>query len=97
MKTGNQLKDEALDSHEQTKAFYILSARWGAVKIAKRKGFVTINEVRKHYPPPPDLHPSVMGAVLRGALFVHTGKYTRAQHPASHARMVGIYKLKEQS
>lgn len=95
MKTAKQLRDQALDWHEVTKQAYLQRARWGAMKIAKRKGFVTINEVRAKYPPPDDLHPSVMGAVFRAPEFIHTGTYTRAAHPASHARMIGIYKLKE--
>jgi hypothetical protein len=88
-------KDMALLLHESGKSDYIIKARQAAVKVAKKKGFVSINEVRRDCPPPDKYHPSVMGAILRGSVFEHTGQYIKAAHPASHARIVGVYKLRD--
>jgi hypothetical protein len=88
-------RDQALDWHEVSKQAYLKNARWGAMKIAQKKGVVSVNEVRIRHPLPEDMHPSVMGAVFRDPQFEHTGTYTRATHPASHARLIGIYKLRK--
>lgn len=93
--TAEEARDIILWRHEQTKKHYIYAARGLAVRICRERGEVTINDIREKLPPPEDMHPSVLGAVLRDKRFIHTGRYTSAKHTASHARKVGIYKLKE--
>lgn len=94
--TAEEMRDIMLLRHEQTKKHYIYAARGLAVRICRERGEVTINDIRQQLPPPEDMHPSVLGAVLRDRRFIHTGRYTSAKHTASHARKVGIYQLKEQ-
>ena len=94
MLTAEELRDVILWQHEKTKKDYLWVARKMAAKIAHEKGEVTINDVRKAVPPPVDMHPSVLGAVFRNKMFEHTGRYTTADHLASHARKVGIYKIR---
>jgi hypothetical protein len=45
-------------------------------------------------PPPADVHPSVMGPVFRGGLFVQTG-WKASMRPSAHARVIRTYRLKE--
>jgi hypothetical protein len=92
--SATEARDFVMLQHERTKAAYLYLARRLAVKIAHETGQVTINEVRKQLPPPDGMHPSVLGAVFRNKMFEHTGRYTTADHVASHARKVGIYKVK---
>jgi hypothetical protein len=56
---------------------------------------VTINDVRKFIELPDDYHPNTWGAVLRGDAFEPIG-FCQATHPSAHARVVRVYKLKEQ-
>ena len=45
-------------------------------------------------PPPADVHPSVMGPIFRGGLFVRVG-YRASSRPSAHARVISTYRLKE--
>jgi len=92
--TAEQARDVVMYHHEQTKQRYLYTARGIAERICRQYGEVTINDVRQALPPPEYMHPSVLGAVLRDKRFVHTGRYTTAKHTASHARKIGVYKLK---
>jgi hypothetical protein len=89
--TGQQLKEQALDNHEDTKSQYIQHARSFARQHSKEQGQVCINDIRKSVPVPEDMHPSVMGAVFRGEMWEAIG-YTTAEHPGAHRRVIKIYK-----
>lgn len=95
MYTAEQARDMIMLEHERVKAGYLWAARTIAARICKQKGEVTINDIRDQLPPPESMHPSVLGAVFRNKQFKHTGRYTTAKHVSSHARKVGIYKLRE--
>lgn len=95
--TATEARDYELLRHEQNKVAFLYLARKAAVKIARQKGEVDINDVRRAVPLPDAMHPSVMGAVFRTREFKHTGRYTTATHAASHARKVGVYELREVS
>jgi hypothetical protein len=75
---------------------WIAKARGTAIAIARRAGHVTINDVRKFIELPDDYHPNTWGAVLRGDAFEPIG-FCQATHPSAHARVVRVYKLKEQA
>ena len=93
--TATEARDYELLQHEKHKAAFLYLARNAAIKIARQKGVVDINDVRAAVPLPDSMHPSVMGAVFRSKQFKHTGRYVMAQHTASHARKVGVYELTE--
>jgi hypothetical protein len=42
------------------------------------------------------MHPSVLGAVFKTKQFEACG-YTEATHPQAHARVIRVYKLKEET
>lgn len=98
---GEQLRDEALEGFEQRESRWLARARARMVELVweRRKLFgglanVSSDDVWKFCPPPADCHPSVMGPVFRGGLFVKVG-YRASKRPSAHARMISIYILKE--
>ncbi len=93
---GRDLRDAGIARVSIGREEWIAKARSTAVAIARRAGQVTINDVRKFIELPDDYHPNTWGAVLRGDAFEPIG-FCQATHPSAHARVVRIYKLKEQS
>lgn len=96
MTTGRQLRDKALAFLEDKRHEWISRARLEAIFIAKKKGSVTINDVRGAIQMPEDFHPNTWGAVLKSKDFEAIG-FAQAIHPAAHARVVRVFKLREQA
>ena len=94
--TGRELRDQQLALFSTSHSELLDRCRALAVVIARRQGFVSINEIRAGINLPPDVHPSVLGAVFRCSLFRAIG-YVEALHPAAHARVIRVYALKETS
>lgn len=94
--TGRELRDQQLALFNTSRAELLERCRALAIVIARRQGFVSINEIRANIQLPPDVHPSVLGAVFRCSLFRAIG-YIEALHPAAHARVIRVYALKETS
>lgn len=93
---GRDLRNAGIARVSIGREEWIAKARSTAVAIAQRAGQVTINDVRKFIELPDDYHPNTWGAVLRGDAFEPIG-FCQATHPSAHARVVRIYKLKEQA
>ncbi len=93
---GRDLRDAGIARVSIGREEWIAKARSTAVGIARRAGQVTINDVRKFIELPDDYHPNTWGAVLRGDAFEPIG-FCQATHPSAHARVVRVYKLKEQA
>ena len=93
---GRDLRDAGVARVSIGREEWIAKARSTAVAIAQRAGQVTINDVRKFIELPDDYHPNTWGAVLRGDAFEPIG-FCQATHPSAHARVVRVYKLKEQA
>jgi len=93
---GRDLRDAGIARVSIGREEWIAKARSTAVAIARRAGQVTINDVRKFIKLPDDYHPNTWGAVLRGDAFEPIG-FCQATHPSAHARVVRVYKLKEQA
>ena len=93
---GHDLRDAGIARVSIGREEWIAKARSTAVAIAQRAGQVTINDVRKFIELPDDYHPNTWGAVLRGDAFEPIG-FCQATHPSAHARVVRVYKLKEQA
>lgn len=91
---GRNMRDEALKMIETTRHAWLASARKEAIKIARRRGRVTINDVRAKITLPEGLHHNSWGAVLKCKELKAVG-YDQAQHPAAHARVVRVYQLAE--
>ena len=93
---GRDLRDAGIARVSIGREEWIAKARSTAVAIAQRAGQVTNNDVRKFIELPDDYHPNTWGAVLRGDAFEPIG-FCQATHPSAHARVVRVYKLKEQA
>ena len=93
---GRDLQDAGIARVSIGREDWIAKARSLAVSIARRSGQVTINDVRQFIDLPDDFHPNTWGAVLRGDAFEPVG-FCQATHPSAHARVVRVYKLKEQA
>lgn len=93
--TGRELRDAQLGLFAISHAELLERCRTLAVDIARRQGFVSINDIRASIDLPPGVHPSTLGAVFRTRQFRAIG-YTEAHHPAAHARAVRVYTLKEE-
>ena len=93
---GRDLRDAGIARVSIGREEWIAKARGTAIAIARRAGQVTINDVRKFIELPDDYHPNIWGAVLRGDAFEPIG-FCQATHPSAHARVVRVYKLKEQA
>ena len=93
---GRDLRDAGIARVSIGREDWIAKARDMAVWIAKQSGKVTINDVRQLIDLPDDFHHNTWGAVLRGDAFEPIG-YCQATHPSAHARVVRVYKLKEQA
>jgi len=92
---GQDLRDAGIARVSIGREEWIAKARGTAIAIARRAGQVTINDVRKFIELPADFHPNTLGAVLRGDAFQAIG-FCQATHASAHARVVRVYKLKEQ-
>jgi hypothetical protein len=99
--TGTALRDEALGRFEERERSWIRRARQRMVELIlerRRAGHIDhdicSDDVWDLCPPPADCHPSVMGPVFRGGLFVKVG-WRASKRPSAHARMVSTYRLKE--
>lgn len=93
---GRDLRDAGIAAVSIGREDWIAKARDMAIWVAKQSGKVTINDVRQLIDLPDDFHHNTWGAVLRGDAFEPIG-YCQATHPSAHARVVRIYKLKEQA
>ena len=93
---GRDLRDAGIAAVSIGREDWIAKARDMAIWIAKQSGKVTINDVRQLIDLPDDFHHNTWGAVLRGDGFEPIG-YCQATHPSAHARVVRVYKLKEQA
>lgn len=78
---------------DETRGPWLNQARAAAKRLAASNGTVTIDQVRDVCPPPDDVDPRVMGAVLRtGKDFVRIG-YCTADRPESTGRQIAIFRL----
>lgn len=93
---GRDLRDAGIAAVSIGREDWIAKARDMAIWIAKESGQVSINDVRQLIDLPDDFHHNTWGAVLRGDAFEPIG-YCQATHPSAHARVVRVYKLKEQA
>jgi len=91
---GQQIRDAQLDFFEMRDSDFLEHCRSLAMQIAKRKGEVSINDIRAHIQVPSGTHPSVLGAVFRTKAFKKIG-LCEASHKEAHARVIRVYALAE--
>lgn len=86
-------KQQALNLFETHRKEFLEHCRWVAVRIAKDKGNVTIDDVRDECPLPLNIDGRVYGAVFASEEFEIVG-HTKTRIKSSHGRLVGVYTLK---
>lgn len=88
---GRELRDQNLARIEQGRhRDWVAAARAKAVEIAKIKGSVSINDLRKEIELPHDAHPNTWGAVMKTPRLRASG-YEPATHAAAHHRVVRVF------
>lgn len=92
---GRGLRDNQMALFQVRDARFLDVCRAVAVEVIKIRGKASINDIRARVFIPPDMNPSVLGAVFRTKKFRAIG-ITEASHPQAHARIVRVYKLREE-
>lgn len=92
--TGIALRDVGIQSVYSHNSAWVDRARAAAKSIAFERGSVCIDEVLEAEPRPPETHPNATGSIFRENCWVKIG-YRPSSIPSAHARVVGIYKLKD--
>jgi hypothetical protein len=85
-------RDGALDALEIAREDYVTAARKVALRLLETRETITINDVREMLPPPANVDPRVMGAVLRQPLFLKVG-YAQSDRKACHSRPIALFRL----
>lgn len=82
--------ETAIEALEIARADYVEQARVVALKLLEVRPSITINDVREQLPPPKDVDPRVMGAILRKPHFKRIG-YVQSDRSTCHARPIAIF------
>ncbi|HCE07062.1 MAG TPA: hypothetical protein DEQ40_00380 [Oxalobacteraceae bacterium] len=82
-----------METFEETRGTWLDDARAAAKHLAATNGTVTIDDVRAVCPPPDDIDPRVMGAVLRTGKDFSLVGYQASDRPESTGRPICIFKL----
>lgn len=93
-RAGRAMRDHGLAIMEVTHKAWIEKARKKAVSIARRRGQVSINDIREQMELPPDLNHNALGAALRSPDLKVVG-FETARHKEARARVVRVYGLKK--
>lgn len=84
-----------LPIQEEQHGPWIDRARETALRLVRKYGVVTIDDVRDHCPPPEGIDPRVMGAVFKPKRMWECVDYRKSWRRENHSRPIGIWKLKE--
>ena len=90
---GFDLRDQALERLEGSRAHWIATARQVARDVCAEQGFVTADDVRARLPIPEEYDGRVMGAVFAKSLFRKIG-YQATMISTSHGRPIAVFKAK---
>lgn len=100
--SGKTLRDEALERFQDRERTWIKRARQRMHdllvehhRMGRLDHEVCSDDVWMLCPPPADCHPSVMGPVFRGGVFVKVG-WRASKRPSAHARMISTYRLRSE-
>jgi hypothetical protein len=84
-------KQEAMNLFEQKRHEFLTAARWEAIRIWKRKGNITVDDVRAEVSTPSDINPTVWGALFNNSDWECVG-YVKTTRQQAHGRPVGCWK-----
>lgn len=72
---------------------WLETARTVAVELGKTGNIVTVDMVREFCPPPADVDPRIMGAVMPRKLWERVG-YQQSSRAINHNRPIALFRLK---
>ena len=90
--TGTALRDAGIAQVSMGREEWLHSVREYAKQVAVTTGQVSINDLRSEFEPPAGASHNIWGAVFKTKLFRLVG-FGVANHPASHARRIGVYAI----
>jgi hypothetical protein len=93
---GVQLRDIGVQKVYDHNKAWVDKARSTAKALAALNGSVSIDDVLSMCNRPEAVHPNATGTVFRENVWEKIG-YRQSAKPSAHARVVGIYKLKDYS
>jgi hypothetical protein len=93
---GVQLRDIGVQKVYDHNRAWVDKARSTAKALAALNGSVSIDDVLSMCNRPEAVHPNATGTVFRENVWEKIG-YKQSAKPSAHARVVGIYKLKDYS
>src|SRR3990167_8881839 len=93
LQLGFDLRDDAVERLEGSRADWLASARDVARQVCREQGFVTADDVRARLPIPPQYDGRVMGAVFSKSMFRKIG-YQATMIPTSHSRPIAVFKVR---
>jgi hypothetical protein len=88
-----QARDEGIRRVAENNQEFLVEAREVALRIAKRKGTVTADEVRRECELTP-LHPNAYGAIFKSPKFKWTGSYRRSALVQGHGNLQRVWTFK---
>jgi hypothetical protein len=91
---GVHLRDVGVQKVYDHNRAWVDKARSTAKALAVLHGSVSIDDVLSMCNRPEAVHPNATGAIFRENIWEKIG-YKQSEKPSAHARVVGIYKLKE--
>ena len=80
-------KESALEAFEESSADYLARARRYALTLIRHRDSITVDDVRKKFPPPSSVDPRVMGAIFNTSDWVAVG-FVNSNRRACHKRPV---------
>lgn len=92
--SGIWLRDTGVAQVYENNADWVDQARAFAKQLAKVNGSVSIDEVLIACPRPTEVHPNATGAVFRENCWMKIG-YKQSTISSAHARVIGVFRLKE--
>jgi hypothetical protein len=92
MSQGDLFAQEVLPLFEAYRGDWLDDARATAFRLCSVRGEITIDDVRAVCPPPLDVDPRVMGAVMRPPEF-EIVRYVKSARRECHNRPVAVFRL----
>lgn len=80
-----------LSLQEDAHSRWIEEARQVAVRLARERGEVTIDDVREVLPPPVCVDPRINGVVFRPSKYWRCVGYRKSAREENHNRPIGIW------
>lgn len=89
--SGEELKERGIEQVRLNNEDWHAAAVHMVSVLVRQNGSVTSDDLQAVMPPPPGIHPNIMGAVFAKAGLTCTG-YVKSKRPSAHGRMIRQWK-----